>query len=247
MRLFYRQIDALKLNYYLRNYFDKQYNFYFALFMAFFLVTACGTKEKPNKNKPDSSFEDQNNENAYVKHSSDIDIELNDNEHVASVSIEKTNNYDGDYCADITYYNPNTGTHSEYRLIVEVQDNNLIKINFPQGWMDEDEFGNEELDEDGFVEFDSNAGYHYTVQITTTSISDCFNNLIHPVQCIGTTIEGARCRHLTDNPNQLCWQHQNQEVSDPKDDEHQDENNFDIDQDNNDEPNQNDEDDPNPQ
>ena len=32
---------------------------------------------------------------------------------------------DGEYCASIDYYNPNTGTSSTYDLTVEVQDNDL--------------------------------------------------------------------------------------------------------------------------
>lgn len=73
---------------------------------------------------------------------------------------------DGDYCADVEYYNPNTGTQSSYTLNVEVEDNELIKIYWPNGgWLDDDHFYPEELDEDGYCEFTSDEGYEYTVQI----------------------------------------------------------------------------------
>lgn len=149
-----------------------------------------------------------------VKHSKQVsnfieeDIEQDD---FGENPDEIENTFDGNYCADVTYFNSNTGTNSEYRLIIEVEDNILMKINFPQGWLDEDEFEAQELNEDGFVEFETHQGYAYTVQILEIEIGDCFDGLIHPVQCIGITLKGGQCKHLTDNPNQLCWQHQNQD------------------------------------
>ncbi len=74
---------------------------------------------------------------------------------------------DGTYCADVTYYNPNTGTSNDYTLEVEVSGNEVTQINWGNGgWMDEDHFYAEELDSDGTCSFTSDKGYEYTVQIT---------------------------------------------------------------------------------
>lgn len=80
---------------------------------------------------------------------------------------------DGEYCAEVTYYNPNTGTRSTYTLNVEVEGNELTQINWPNGgWLDDSHFSPEELDEDGNCSFTSDRGYEYEVQITG---SPCFS------------------------------------------------------------------------
>lgn len=38
---------------------------------------------------------------------------------------------DGEWCADVEYYNPNTGTRHTYTLDVEVEDEELIRIDWP--------------------------------------------------------------------------------------------------------------------
>jgi hypothetical protein len=74
---------------------------------------------------------------------------------------------DGTYCADVTYYNPNTGTRNTYTLEVEVESNELIKIYWNSGgWLDEDHFYAQELDENGTCSFTSDKGYEYNVELT---------------------------------------------------------------------------------
>ena len=65
-------------------------------------------------------------------------------------------------------------------------------------------------DEEGHSSFTSDKGYEYEVQIIGQS-EGCFNNVPMVKQCKGKTKNGSRCKHMTDNSNQLCWQHQNQE------------------------------------
>ena len=73
---------------------------------------------------------------------------------------------DGTYCAEVDYYNPNTGTSNTYTLEVEVSDNEVTQINWSNGgWMDEDHFYSEALDSDGTCSFTSDKGYEYTVRI----------------------------------------------------------------------------------
>ena len=45
----------------------------------------------------------------------------------------ESQSYNGVYCANVHYYNPNTGTDSEYVLTLEVENNQLLKVNFPNG------------------------------------------------------------------------------------------------------------------
>ncbi len=118
---------------------------------------------------------------------------------------------DGTYCADVEYYNPNSGTNSDYTLKVEVENNEVIQINWPnEGWMDNDHFSGAELDEDGYTSFTSDKGYDYEIQITGEA-DNCFVDVPQAYQCSGTTEDGDECENMTDNSNGLCWQHQDQE------------------------------------
>ncbi len=74
---------------------------------------------------------------------------------------------DGTYCADVDYYNPNTGARSTYSLEVEVESNSLVKIYWGNGgWLDEDHFRSSDMDNSGFCSFTSDKGYRYRVQLT---------------------------------------------------------------------------------
>ena len=73
---------------------------------------------------------------------------------------------DGTYCAEVEYHNPNTGTRSTYSLNVEVENNELTLIHWPNGgWLDDSHFTPVELDERGYCSFTSDRGYEYEVQI----------------------------------------------------------------------------------
>ncbi len=72
---------------------------------------------------------------------------------------------DGTWCADVEYYNPNTGTNNSYELDVEVENNELIEIEWPNGgWLDETHFTAEDIS-DGECSFISDRGYEYTVTL----------------------------------------------------------------------------------
>jgi hypothetical protein len=73
---------------------------------------------------------------------------------------------DGTYCAEVEYYNPNTGTRSPYELEVEVSGNQVVQINFGNGgWLDTDHFSPEDLDSDGQCTIVSDRNYEYTIQL----------------------------------------------------------------------------------
>lgn len=72
---------------------------------------------------------------------------------------------DGDYCAEVEYYNPNSGTQSSYTLTVEVSDNAVKRIIFPNGGYIDNEISDGSLDSSGETSFTNNKGYQYRVKI----------------------------------------------------------------------------------
>ena len=53
---------------------------------------------------------------------------------------------DGTYCATVDYYNPNTGNSNSYVLNVEIENDELITIYWPNGgWLDESHFSFENI------------------------------------------------------------------------------------------------------
>ena len=91
----------------------------------------------------------------------------------SSVNDETTDAYpDGTYCADIEYYNPDTGTRSTYTLNVEVESHEVTVIQWSNGgWLDSSHFNPEELDSSGSCSFTTFDGNQYDVQITGSECS----------------------------------------------------------------------------
>lgn len=78
---------------------------------------------------------------------------------------DKAEYSDGEWCADVEYYNPNTGTRNAYTLDVEVEGGELIRIDWPNGgWLDESHFVAEDISS-GECSFTSDRGYEYTVML----------------------------------------------------------------------------------
>lgn len=94
-------------------------------------------------------------------------LSLTSCDHTSNINeFEDSEYYDGTYCAEITYYNPNTRNSSTYDLEIEVENNELIRIIWPNGgWLDQDHFDSVEFDEVGYCSFTSDKNYEYTVQI----------------------------------------------------------------------------------
>jgi hypothetical protein len=78
---------------------------------------------------------------------------------------------DGTYSADVEYYNPDTGTQNTYTLNVEVESNEVVKINFSSGWLDSSEFSSETLDGNGYCSITCYDGRQFEVQITGSETS----------------------------------------------------------------------------
>ena len=93
---------------------------------------------------------------------------------------ETTDEYpDGTYCADIDYYNPDTGTSSTYTLNVEVESNEVTVIQWSNGgWLDSSHFNPEELDSNGSCSFTTFDGKQYDIQITGPECSSTDENAV---------------------------------------------------------------------
>lgn len=85
----------------------------------------------------------------------------------SSGTSDDTKYEDGTYCADVTYYNPNTGTRRTYNLNVEADNGELTKIYWTNGgWLDNSHFKPPEISDEGYSSFTSDKGYQYSIQIT---------------------------------------------------------------------------------
>lgn len=78
---------------------------------------------------------------------------------------------DGTYCADVEYYNPETGTRSSYTLNVDVESNEVTVIHFSRGWLDDSEFSSETLDDNGYCNITLYDGREFEIQITGSECS----------------------------------------------------------------------------
>lgn len=124
-------------------------------------------------------------------------------------SCSSSGHADGEYCAEVGYYNPNTGTESNYTLTVDVLDDAVVGINFPDGGYIDDEISDAYLDSSGETSFTLDNGTEYTVEITGET-GDCFEDVPMAERCNGTTKRGTQCKRLTDNSSGYCWQHEDQ-------------------------------------
>lgn len=112
---------------------------------------------------------------------------------------------DGNYCAKIIYQNPAAKKQSSYTLIVEVKENKLIDISFPEEHYDQSDIKAMEIPADGKVTVVSQAGNVYKVEMKGPA-EECIK-AVNMVQCKGKSKDGTRCKRLTGNKNGLCWQH----------------------------------------
>lgn len=72
---------------------------------------------------------------------------------------------DGEYNAEIKYYNSNTRKHSVYKLSVEVENGELVKIEWPNGgWLDDSHFSPPNIS-DGTASFKDDRGIEYDIRL----------------------------------------------------------------------------------
>jgi hypothetical protein len=118
-----------------------------------FMFSACNQPSKENK-KANQSFDNEvepkevEREDSYIGESGDCDFE------------------DGTYSANVDYYNEETDFENTYTLDVEVEDCEVIQINFPNGgWLDSDHITPAELDSDGRCTIYGEEGKVYEVEV----------------------------------------------------------------------------------
>ena len=114
---------------------------------------------------------------------------------------------DGTYCADVDYYNPDTGTNSTYSLNVEVENNEVTVIHWPNGgWLDDSHFTPEELDSTGSCSFTSDKGYEYTIQITGPECSYTDEtNVQNDSRDDQAALTCPKCGSDKETYDDLCW------------------------------------------
>lgn len=114
----------------------------------------------------------------------------------------------GTYCADVDRYNPKTGTESTYRLTVGVENQKVVRLNWPNGGhSDSKDFAPVRISNNKVL-FRTYDGVQFRIQLLKKG-TDCFNSVSKSVQCSATTKSGARCRNKTDNESGKCWVHKN--------------------------------------
>lgn len=108
---------------------------------------------------------------------------------------------DDTYCADVEYYNPDTGFSNDYTLNVDVEYNEVVKIHFSSGWLDDSEFSSEELDADGYCEIILFDGREFTIQITG---SECSFNDGYYIENDVAESKCLRCGYSKDEYEDYC-------------------------------------------
>ena len=119
------------------------------------VLSACNGSNNRSSNDTNSNYYEESSDYDEYEESSDYYEEE-----------EKEGFEDGTYSATVDYYNPETGYSATYTLDVEVEDNQVTIIYFPNdGYLDDDHIWPDELDADGFVSIEGEEGRTYDVQI----------------------------------------------------------------------------------
>jgi len=135
------------------------------LAVILFLITSCNSKSSENNS-------DESSKNSYSteQESSEEETRCRTGESENDEKLEENNSgckfEDGNYSATVDYNNPETGYSATYTLDVEVQDCQVVQINFPNdGYLDEDHISYADIDEDGRASVDGEDGKTYEIQI----------------------------------------------------------------------------------
>lgn len=135
----------------------------FILLIFFTLFLGCKKSDSSSSN-----FSESTNTSSFATLTEDTDpedMEISDDDDVQRY-LDATGDYpDGTYCAEVEYYNSSTGTRRSYDLDVEVENGDLIQIDWPNGgWLDSTHFTPESIST-GEVSFRSEKGYNYIVTL----------------------------------------------------------------------------------
>ena len=136
--------------------------------LLLFLTLLFSCKKSNNSTSTSDETSESTTATSFADFSQEIDpedMEISDDDDV-QIYLDATGDYpDGTYCAEVEYYNSNTGTRRSYDLDVEVQNGDLVQIDWPNGgWLDSTHFSPESISS-GEVSFRSDKGYRYTVTL----------------------------------------------------------------------------------
>lgn len=121
------------------------------LLLLLVLISSCS-------NKGHSKSDNDDNEESYSEYSIGYDEESDD---------EYGNRFeDGTHSATVEYYNPETGFSNTYTLDVEVSDDQIVEIDFPNGgYLDDSHIDATELDDYGCATVYDDEGREFEVTI----------------------------------------------------------------------------------
>jgi hypothetical protein len=147
----------------------KIYPFLFFLIASIILSCGSGSNNEENETHRETPSTENNSYNSFDSDNStsqnnmDSELDFEDSEEEDLFGCKFP---DGNYSADVDYYNPETGHFASYSLTVEVQDCQVVQINFPNGgWIDSDHISPEDLDDSGRASIDGEDGKTFDVQI----------------------------------------------------------------------------------
>jgi hypothetical protein len=133
------------------------YIFIVILLPTVFISCFSDSKKQEIKNST------RNNEKGAANYSEEEDQDESNDEYSSSSGC---NFEDGTFSATVDYYNSETGYSQTYTLDVEVEDCEVIRIEFPNGgWLDSDHITPAELDDDGTCTIQGEEGKTYDIQI----------------------------------------------------------------------------------
>lgn len=135
------------------------------LAIYFILVLFSCSSKSDNSSSRDNNSTDNNSYNSSDEENDEENYEENDEESNEEYS-DGCKFEDGTYSATVDYYNPETNYSNTYTLDVEVEDCQVVQINFPNdGYLDEDHISAADLDENGNASVDGENGKTYEIQI----------------------------------------------------------------------------------
>jgi hypothetical protein len=147
------------------NAFSKKTFLIIGIFTILNAIFSCSSKTenkyKVNSNT-DSTYNLESEEETFEENSYPKEINNEEVNHFSSECLLE----DGTYSAIVDYSNSDTGYQTRYTLEVEVEECQVIQINFPNdGYLDEDHISYADIDKNGYANVDGEDGKTYEIQI----------------------------------------------------------------------------------
>lgn len=142
---------------------------FFTVVLIICILSSCSTKsDKPkeesnNSQNNHSTNSSENINKRYLNGTSDYSDQESEEE---SNNLSECNFEDGTYSATVDYNNSGTGYSATYTLDVDVQDCQVVQINFPNdGYLDGDHISYADIDQDGYAIVYGEEGKTYEISI----------------------------------------------------------------------------------